>query len=156
MKFKGTKIEIIERLLHLEDKLGTQYEISEYKPKRSLNQNGYAWVLVNEIANSMHISKEEVYLKCLEDYGQSELILVKTEVPLDNFFKYYSLTEDRVVGKNGIEYQYVKVYKGSSQMTTNEMAILLDGIIQEANQLDIQTLTPMEIAKMREMEKHYG
>ena len=47
------------RLLELEkDK---QYEIKEYKQKRSLSQNAYCWTLINKIANIMKISKEELY-----------------------------------------------------------------------------------------------
>lgn len=50
------------------------YEIKEYKKKRSLNSNAYLWVLCTEIANIMTLSKEEVYVKMLEDYGVSILV----------------------------------------------------------------------------------
>lgn len=43
---------------------------------------------------------------------------------------------------------FFKVYKGSSEYDSKEMAILIDGIVQEAKALDIETRTPAEIDEM--------
>ena len=60
----GKPLDLINWLYNQEkDKL---YEIKEYKQKRSLNANAYMWVLINEIANKVHLSKEEVYLNMLK------------------------------------------------------------------------------------------
>lgn len=47
------------------------FEVKEYKEKRSLNANNYAWKLMTEIANVLRMSKEEVYIEMLKAYGQS-------------------------------------------------------------------------------------
>ena len=41
------------------------------------------------------------------------------------------------------------MFEGSSEMDSREMAILLDGVVQEAEQLGIPTLTPNEIARLK-------
>lgn len=67
----GTPIKLIQFLYNQEkDKL---FQIKEYKQKITLTQNGYAWALINELANKMRVSKEEMYLKMLEDYSQTTI-----------------------------------------------------------------------------------
>lgn len=123
-----------------------KYEIKEYKPKRSLSQNSYAWVLINELANKMRMSKEEMYLQLLEDYSQCLMIPVEKGKKPNGYFKYYKYIA--TVNINGKDADYYKVFKGSSEFDTEEMSIFLDGIIQECKQLGIQTLTPREIELM--------
>ena len=124
-------------------------EIKEYREKRSLNANGYAWKLITEIANVIGKSKEEVYLDMLRHYGQSELVSVLSDIDVTGYFKYYEVAGTSVL--NGKEFTHYKVYKGSSEYNTKEMSILIDGIVQEAKQLDIETLTPDEISRIKEM-----
>ena len=119
------------------------------KPRkhRTLSQNAYLWKLVNEIGNKVGKSKEEVYEEMLIDYGQSTLVSILSGINPNGYLKYY-----RVFGKgkvNGKEFTHYKVYKGSSEYDTVEMKILLDGVIHEAEQLGIPTLTEEEISKMR-------
>ena len=114
---------------------------------RTLSQNAYLWKLVNEIGNKVGKSKEEVYEEMLIDYGQSTLVSILSDINPNGYLKYY-----RVFGKgkvNGKEFIHYKVYKGSSEYDTVEMKILLDGVIHEAEQLSIPTLTEEEISKMR-------
>lgn len=122
------------------------FEIKEHKEKRSLSQNAYAWKLITEIGNKMRLSKEEVYLQMLEDYGQSMLIPVEKDKKPHGFFKYYKFVKTVMI--NNKEADYYKVFKGSSDFDTKEMSIFIDGIIQECKQLDIETLTPDEIARL--------
>lgn len=119
------------------------------KPRkhRTLSQNAYLWKLINEIGNKVGKSKEEVYEEMLIDYGQSTLVSILSDINPYGYLKYY-----RVFGKgkvNGKEFTHYKVYKGSSEYDTVEMKILLDGVIHEAEQLGIPTLTEEEISKMR-------
>ena len=46
------------------------FDLSEHKEKRSLSQNAYAWKLINEIANKVNLSKEEVHMNMLKHYSQ--------------------------------------------------------------------------------------
>jgi hypothetical protein len=49
------------------------------------------------------------------------------------------------------EFTHYKVFKGSSDMDTREMSVLIEGIISEATALDIEVLPPHEIQRMKEM-----
>lgn len=119
------------------------WEIKEYKSKRSLNQNAYFYKLIGEIADNLRVSKAEIHLKLLKDYGQSEVISVLSEIDISGYFRYYEEIGKGTV--NGKEFTHYRIYKGSSEMNTKEMSILLDGTIKEAQDLGIPTLSPAEI-----------
>jgi len=141
--------ELIQWLLN--QKPEKQFEIKEWKPKRSLNANAYAWVLMTKIADVMRLSKEDVYLNMLKHYGQSEIISVVSDVDISGYFKYYEAVGTAFLqGKNFIHY---KIYKGSSQYDTKEMSILIDGIVHEAKNLEIETMPESEIERLKEMWK---
>lgn len=127
------------------------FEVIEHHEKRSLSANAYAWALINKIADALRKSKEEVYLQMLKDYGQSEFVSVLSSIDVKGYFKYY---EEYGKGHvEGREFTHYKVYKGSSEFDSKEMSVLIDGIIQEARQLGIETITPAEKERMiREME----
>ena len=141
----GSPIEIIQWLYN-QDK-DKKFEVQECKGKRSLSQNSYCWLLINKIANILRLSKEEIYLQMLEDYGQSILIPVKKGEKPNGYFKYYKYETSSIL--NGKEADWYKIYKGSSEFDSKEMTILIDGIIQECKQLGIETLTPDEISKLK-------
>lgn len=124
------------------------FEIKEYHPKRSLNANAYAWALIGQIADVLRKSKEEVYFEMLKAYGQSEFVSVRSDIDVRGYFKHY---EEYGKGHvEGREFTHYKVYKGSSEFDSREMAILLDGIIQEAKAQGIETITPAEKQRMLE------
>lgn len=144
----GNSQQIIQWLFAQNDLL-KQFEIKEYKQKRSLSQNAYCWQLIGQIADHLRKSKEDIYMSMLRDYGQSEIISVRTDINVAGYFKYY---EEYGKGKvNGKEFTHYKVYKGSSEFDTREMAIFIDGVVQEAQALDIQTLTPAQIAELKSL-----
>ena len=123
------------------------FEVKEHKEKRTLTQNAYMWSLINEIANKMRLSKEDTYIKMLKDYSQVAKVTVRADIEVSRFFKYYEF--ERVTQINGVNFNIYKVYEGSSKMDKNEFRVLLDGVIQEAQQLGICTLTPNEIERLR-------
>ena len=125
------------------------YEIKEYKEKRSLNANAYAWKLITEIGNVLRKSKEEVYLQMLKDYGQQEMVSVLSSINPEGFFKYYEKAGTSVL--NNKEFTHYKIFKGTSEYDTKEMSIFIDGVVQEAKQLDIETKTPNELEELKRM-----
>ena len=141
--------DIIQYLFKLDREKEYQVEIKEYKKKRSLNANAYAWVLINKIANVMRLSKEEVYFNMLKHYGQSQIVSIVSEVNLTGYFKYFEVIGTSTL--NNKEFNHIKVYKGSSEYDTKEMSIFIDGIVQEAKQLDIETLTPNQLAELKSL-----
>jgi len=122
-------------------------DLKQYRNKRSLQANAYLWVICNKIGDILRHSKEEVYLDMLKKYGQSEIVSVKSNVNVSGYFKYY---ETEGVGYvNDIEFNHYKVYKGSSEYDTREMAILIDGIVSEAKEMGIETLPHEELERMK-------
>ena len=146
----GTPKELIQWLLNQEP--AKQFEIKEWRRKRSLNANAYAWVLITKIADVMRLSKEEVYLNMLKHYGQSEFVSVLSDINVEGYFKYYEPVGHAKLQEK--EFTHYKIYKGSSEYNTREMSILIDGIIQEAKQLDIETLPAAEIERLKSLWRY--
>lgn len=145
MKFTGTKRDIVNRAMELDDEV---YDISitKYRSKRSLSANAYCWQLINQIANMMRKSKEDVYVDYLKHYGQNEVFSVLSEIDISGYFKYYEAIGSGTV--NGKDFTHYRIFKGSSEYTTEEMGIFIEGIVLEAQNLGIETLTPNEIKEL--------
>ena len=141
----------ITSLTELKNASKLDIEVKEYKEKRSLNQNAYMWSLINEMANILRISKDELYLLELKKYSQVQLISVLDTVDVSKFLKYYE--ECGKSALNGKNFKHYKVFTGSSELNTKEMTILVDGIISDAKELGIETATPEELERMREYGK---
>lgn len=140
----GKPLKIIQWLYNQDkDKV---FEIKEHKEKRSLSQNAYAWKLITELGNVLRKSKEEVYMQMLKDYGQSTIILVAGEINVIGYLKYYEKVKE--LKKNNRTFIEYKVYKGSSEFDSKEMSIFIDGIIQECQNVGIETMTPDEVARL--------
>lgn len=147
----------------LKDKDKLSITIKPYRKKRSLDANAYAWLLIGKIADTLSllsrkgIDKEEVYFDMLKKYGQSQLISVLADVPLKEYLKYYEEIGESTLG--GKLFKHYRIYKGSSQFDSREMAILINGIVDDAKALGISTETPEQIANMLSLweqayEKH--
>ena len=127
-----------------------EYEISKAKQKRSLNSNSYCWVLIGKIADTLKLSKEAVYFDMLQSYGQGGAISVEERF-VENFTRSYKYHES--MGKSELKgkmFEHFRFWVGSSEYSQSEMGIFLDGIIQEAKQLDIETLPPAELARLKD------
>lgn len=123
------------------------FDIEEHHEKRSLTANSYAWKLITMIADALRADKNDVYIEMLKRYGQSAVVAVKEDIKPAGFFKYFEILTTR----NG--YNHIKVYKGSSEYDSREMAVLIDGIISEAKEMGIETLPPKEVERLKEMWK---
>ena len=133
--------------LNIAEKLSIK--IDKYREKRSLNSNNYCWKLLTEIGNVIRKNKEEVYFDMLKRYGQSEMISVQAHIPIEQYIKYCEEAGESTL--KGKVFKHYKVYKGSSEFDSREMSIFLDGIVDEAKELGIQTETPEQIAKMKSL-----
>ncbi len=146
----GTPKELLQYLWELDQ--DKQYEIKEYRQKRSLDANAYCWVLCKEIANKLHITKEEVYRKNIRDRGKFEIIPIKKEA-IDTFINAWTSKGIgwicEIFGKSKLDgYKNIIAYYGTSVYDSKEMSIFIDGIVQEAKQLGIETLTLDELKKI--------
>lgn len=137
----------VKMLSALADDKAYDVQVKLHREKRSLEANAYAWVLINEMANVLLRGKDDLYVEMLKEYGQTSYIAVRTDVPISGYIKYFDL--DEYVELDGVEYASYKVYKGSSEFDTREMSIFLDGIIERAQELGIDTRTPDEVARIK-------
>lgn len=140
-------IEKVIQWLFKQDK-NKLYEVKEVKKKRSLNANNYFWEMTTQLANVLRKSKEELYFELLQRYGQSEMVSVIANVDVKPYFKYYTEAGQSVL--NGKLFKHYKVYKGSSEMDTREMSILIDGLVSECEEQGIETKSKAEIDSLLE------
>lgn len=137
----------------LKDKKVT-VEIKEFKPHRSLDANAYAWMLIGKIAYAMHISKAEVYRRAIREIGGvSEIVCVvdRAVQRLVTAWEHNGLGWQAETMPSKIDgCTNVVLYYGSSVYDTKQMSALIDQLIQEAEQLGIQTITPDELARLME------
>ena len=87
----------------------------------------------------------------LKRYGQSELVSILATIDISGYFKYYDVAGSTLL--NGKEFTHYRIYKGSSEYDTREMAILIDGIVQECKEQNIETLPPEEIEMLKNQWK---
>ena len=85
----------------------------------------------------------------LKHYGQSQVVSIVSGVNITGYFKYYEVIGTSIL--NNKEFNHIRVFKGSSEYDTKEMSIFIDGIVQEAKQLDIETLTPNQLAELKSL-----
>lgn len=145
---------------------GTEWELKKYSRKRTLTQNDYYWQLIVKMADVLRMPKEKVHNMMLRSYGQVQGIdgrLMTVTIPdTDKAWEeairsttYHVKPTSQV--KLGTKNQMFRTYillKGSHEMTKDEMSILIDGTVHEAQQIGVETLTPQELEAMRNAEHH--
>lgn len=125
-------------------------EIKQHRNHRSLDANAYMWLLLSKMANVLHTTKDELYLLMLERYGVFTHIVVKPNLVdkvKEQWRTVLELGEVEVNGKKGIQLQ---CYFGSSTYNTKEMSVLIDGVVGEAKEIGIETMTPKELALLKD------
>lgn len=124
-------------------------EAKQYRPKRSLDSNGYMWLLLGEMAAILHTNKDELYLEILSRYGVFTHVIVKENIAERVKAEWKTtreLGEVTINGKTGIQLQ---CFFGSSTYSTKEMSVLIDGVVSECKELGISTMLPVEIERLK-------
>lgn len=136
-----------------------EYEIKQKRQKRSLSQNAYAWVLIDKIAEKMHIGKTVVYRGAIRDIGGvSDIVRVRAEA-VDKFrdsWEHQGLGWVTEILDSTDRYADIIIYYGSSVFSKQQQSALIDSLVQEAEALDIETLTPEELARLGELPPKRG
>lgn len=135
----------------------------QWRDKRSLDSNAYYWVLLSKLAEDLHISKPRAHNIMLREYGQVKLVdgsrcyvrIPDTEEAENDVMErtvfHLRPTSQVVEGNDGINYRTYVVLMGSSRYDTAEMSHLLDGLIYECKVLGIETATPEELERMKQL-----
>lgn len=123
-------------------------EAKKHRNKRKLNCNAYLWLLLQEMADKLDTSKDELYIEMLGRYGVFTHIIVK-EKAVNKFMEEYRLVKDlgeiTVKGTTGHQLQ---CYFGSSTYDSKEFSVLLNGVVNEAKAIGIATLDELELQTM--------
>ena len=140
-----------EYLEEIKDK-ELKVQMSVWRQDRSLNANNYCWKLLDEIAQRMHSTKEEVYQEIISKVGVFEILPIRNEA-VDNFVEKWqsrglgwvcNIMRDSKIPN----YTNVIAYYGSSTYDTAQMSRLIDMAVQDCIALEIETKTPDEIARL--------
>lgn len=130
-------------------------EIRKHREKRSRSANAYFHLLVNKIAAELHEKDDDTKRRLVIDYGiaardadgQTIGIMLPATVDVARIYPYTRLFDRREV--NGRIFHCYLVLKPTHEMNTKEMARLIDGTIEEAKELGIETDTPETLARLR-------
>ena len=168
----------LQVVFELESDLSGQLEGIQGKPlrisakrwreKRSLDANAYYWVLIGKLARVLQLSNPELHNLMLCRYGQPEVFEGKpvymtipdteaAEKKVANATDYHLQPTSQVrEGNDGIMYRTYKLLRGSHTFNTEEMARLIDGLIEgckDAGIPDAEIATPDE---KRLLKERYG
>ena len=128
-------------------------EIKQYRKSRSLDANAYCWTLCQKIAEAVMTTKEEVYRKVIKEVGQFEIVPIRKDT-VDTWLKnwghkglgwFAEVMDSKLYG-----YKNVMCYYGSSVYDGRQMAVLIDEIVSQAQELGIETKSDNEIKSLIE------
>lgn len=137
----------------------------KHREHRSLRQNAYYWQLLSEVAGALRVPITEAHNRMLRDYGQPYIVdgrqvyvpfpdTDEVERELLRAETYHVAPTDKVKeGQGGRTFRWYRMIRGSSDYNTAEMSRLVDGLVEQAKQMGIETLTPDELQRMRAYEQ---
>ena len=147
-------INIDDLKLIIANKKELSVEIKAYRKKRSLDSNSYCFILCQKIAETINSTKELVYQKIIKEVGQFELMPIKNEA-VERWQKVWDgkglgwfsevLEDSKLPG-----YKKIISYYGSSVYDTKEMSLLINEIVSQCKELNIETMTPIELQRLNE------
>lgn len=157
----GTSQELIIYLVNQpKDK---KFDLKEHRDKRTLSQNALYWQVLTKVADALRMSKVEAHNRMLRDYGRDfeiagqrigryfpdteevEQAMLRSETVHFRPTAHTKVTEDGVM-------RAWYMLKGSHDMTTEEMTILVDGLFEEAKQLEIEVMSERDLEALRQYE----
>ena len=127
-------------------------KVTKQRKKRSLDSNAYFWILVDKLSQRLNLPKEDIYRNAIRNIGGvSEVVCVRNEA-VEKLCSGWS--------KNGLGWSTdtmpskidgctnVVLYYGSSTYNQEQMTRLIDNIVQDCKAVGIETLTPIELARL--------
>ena len=134
-----------------------EFTVGKPKKHRSLNANAYFHLLVGKIADKLRMSKIQCKNIMLARYGQYEFVDGKRMVITVDSDIDMTQREDihcSAIGYgeiNGRKFTHYAVMKPSHEMDSKEMSHLIDGVVDEAKEIGIETITPAELERMKSL-----
>lgn len=125
--------------------------LKRYRHKRSTNANAYCWQLINQIADLINSTAEDVYREAIRRVGvfQDVELTEKAAKTMQHIWHEHGIgwmTEKVDDTENGV---LIRFYYGSSVYNTKQMSRLIDDIVTDAKELGIETKTPNELSLLK-------
>ena len=153
----AVKADFTEQFDELKD-FDVDIEIKKHRKMRSNEANKYCWVLCEKIAQRLSDegvkhTKLDAYRDAIKEVGvwkdveldpdAAETLSVAWEALGSGW-----LTEQTDYSQDG-ESVIVRFYYGSSRYNSKQMSRLIDNLVQDCQELGIETDTPEQIAKIK-------
>lgn len=155
VRFRTKDIEELDVLLNRYKNKPLQVKIEPIRAKRSLNANAYHYKLCGDIAKVINSTAEDVHRQLMIDYGTP--MEDKDGLPMFTLLMsdpketgIYVRPTGQIEPRKGKNYQWYVIIKPSHLYNTKEMSVLIDGTVSEAKELEIETMTPDEIDRMKQ------
>lgn len=136
-------------------------DVKQFRKRRSLDANAYAWVLMDKLAEKTGIAKETIYRALVRDIGGNSTTICAQNKTVDKLCENWQANglgwitdtlESKIDGCTN-----VVLYYGSSTYDTVQMSRLINLLVQECKAQGLDTKTPSELAAlMEEYEKHHS
>lgn len=138
------KTKALEEIEKIKDVEKLTITAKRYKKSRSLTANGYFWQLADKMAKRLKSDKWTVYLLQLAKYGVFTDVRVVPQAvkDLSKSFRYIEVLHETEM------YTDVRCFYGSSTYDTAEMSDLINGTVEDAKTLGIDTMTPDEVKRL--------
>lgn len=127
--------------------------IKEFRKKRSLDANAYAWVLMNKLADKLNMGVRDLYRHYIPDIPENSQVVC---VPTEAVEKLQSGWEHNGIGwcSDTLKSKLpgctnVVLYYGSSTFDQKQMGVLLDLIIADCKRVGVEYLTPEELERLK-------
>ena len=137
-------------------------EIKQYRKRRSLDANAYAWQLLGKLATALSTqdvtySPEHVYRELIRDVGDNYEIMPVRDDALERWVQIWTSRGlgwvCEVMGPSKIKgYTNTRCFYGSSVYDTAQMSRLISIIVEECKAVGVETMTPEELGRLLEVQ----
>lgn len=139
---------LVALMQDLDNKKSYDITIEQHREKRSLNANNYSWLIQDKISKVLNRNIDEIHEEMLLSYGVTETYSIRKDAfdSAKRMFDYFKVLGESEV--KGVTFVHIRAGIGTHLYNTKEMSDFIKGVIQEADQLGIETKTPEQIAEM--------
>lgn len=163
IKYFSPTLNGADLILHIDEPFGVddlmekdlRLKLTQWRNVRSLNANAYFHLLCDRLADEMKMSKPRMKNLLLFRYGQKardkdgKLAIIKTNA-----------NEDELLEREDFHCWYLKTADDGTPMyvllehsrffDSKQMSVLIDGVVEEAKKVGIDTITPNEIEELKQ------
>lgn len=163
LKYASSTIDGADLILHVKGPVDIdgltdtdlRLTLTKWRERRSKDANAYFHVLSDKLADARRMSKAKMKNYLLYHYGQKcrdkdgNLVCIKTNAD-----------EDELISRSDIHCWYIKpapdgtpmyvLLEHSRYFDSYQMSVLIDGVVEECKAQGIETMTPDEIAKLKQ------